>query len=268
MVDCNRSWRWFAAVSFVLIFGALPLRGGSAVVGTVAGGTNAMVGEQALVPNTTLFSGDRLSVKDGSAMVAMPKGGLIVLGRDTAASFERTTDQVNVALSRGSVSLLHPADGTPLCVKLGSVSILPGKGFRTLGDVAVVDDLVVVTAKEGSLVVEGADRPAEVKKGRTITIKNVAASGQVGAAAGAAHVSMNLITPLTTAVAGVTSAAVTGVAISHASSAQTSLTSTATSAQSASQSAGTASTSASGAASASGATCTSVSPTDTSCTSH
>src|SRR3989441_1940202 len=38
------------------VMGAVPLLGGSAVVGSVAGSMNATIGGQALLPNTTIFS--------------------------------------------------------------------------------------------------------------------------------------------------------------------------------------------------------------------
>ncbi|MGC9994415.1 MAG: hypothetical protein ABSE79_03775, partial [Terriglobia bacterium] len=44
-----------------------PVFARSAVVGSVAGTMNATVGGQTLLPNTTLFSGDSLQVKDGVA---------------------------------------------------------------------------------------------------------------------------------------------------------------------------------------------------------
>ncbi|HEV2178664.1 MAG TPA: hypothetical protein VGW33_15865, partial [Terriglobia bacterium] len=43
---------------------------GSAVIGSVAGSLNATVGGQALNPNTVIFSGDSLQVKEGAAVVA------------------------------------------------------------------------------------------------------------------------------------------------------------------------------------------------------
>jgi len=268
MADHNRRGLPFVALILVLLLGTPPLLGGSTVVGTVAGGNNAMVGEQALVPNATLFSGDSLQVNDGSAIVSMPKGSLVVLGRNTSASFERATDQVTVALSRGTVSMMHPADGTPLCVKIGSVSVIPGKGFKAQGDVSIVNNLVLVTAKEGSLVVQGADRPAEVKKGKTITIKNVAQDGQVGAAGGAAHISMHLVTPMISAAAAGTGAVMTGVARSKLNTAQTTLNNVSTQAQSAAASSTSSAQTAAAAAAASSASCQAVSPSDTNCTPH
>jgi len=268
MANDNRRVLSLLTLFLLVILAAMPLWGGSAVVGTVAGGTNVMVGEQPLVPNTTLFSGDSLQVKDGSAIVSMPKGGLVVLGRDTAVSFERAADEVTVALTRGSLSVMHPADSAPVCVKVGPVSVLPGKGFKTQGDVAIVNDLVLVTAKEGSLVVQGADRTAEVKKGKTVAIKNVAQAGQVGAAGNAAHISMHLATPMISAAAAGTGAVLTAVARSKANSANTTLTSVAQQASAASTSSTSAATAAAAAAASASAACQSVSASDSNCSSQ
>ncbi|MBI4166703.1 MAG: hypothetical protein HY508_13315, partial [Acidobacteria bacterium] len=51
-----------------------PMYAGSAIIGSVAGSKNATLDGQALVPNTTVFSGDSLRVKDGAAVVAVGRG--------------------------------------------------------------------------------------------------------------------------------------------------------------------------------------------------
>ncbi|HEY6293431.1 MAG TPA: hypothetical protein VI455_17910, partial [Terriglobia bacterium] len=50
------------------VLAAAPVYAGSAVIGSVAGSLNATVGGQALLPNTVIFSGDSLQVKDGAAV--------------------------------------------------------------------------------------------------------------------------------------------------------------------------------------------------------
>lgn len=158
--------------SLLVIFAlsVIPALGASAVVGSVAGGTNATIGGQVLVPNTTLFSGDSLRVKDGAAVVAMGAGTRMVFGRDTVASFERGTDEVTVLLGQGNVSMYHPENGMALRVKIGEVSVVAEKGFKTLGDVAMVNGTVIVTAKDGMLRVQGPERTMELTKGKTIAI--------------------------------------------------------------------------------------------------
>jgi hypothetical protein len=73
----------------------------------------------------------------------------VVFGRDTIASFLRDTNEVTVLLSQGNVSMLHPNGGTPVRVKAGQISITPAAAFKTLGEVAMLNGSVVVTAKEG-----------------------------------------------------------------------------------------------------------------------
>jgi hypothetical protein len=148
-----------------------------------------------LRPNTTLFSGDSLEVKDGAAVVAMGMGSRMVFGRETEATFERGTDEVTVTLGQGNVATYHPADGIPFRVKVGEVSVFAAKGFKSLGEVAMINGTVVVTAKDGTLKVEGPGRSMELTKGKTIAIVPKAAGapapGQAGAAGSAAsHMSM------------------------------------------------------------------------------
>jgi len=158
---------------WVVILGlvaASPMFAGSAVVGSVAGSMNATVGGQTLFPNTTLFSGDSLQVKDGVAVVALGSASRLVFGRDTMASFLRDSNEVTVLLGQGNVSVFHDADGMPVRMKVGSVSVVPVSGFKTLGEVATLNGAVVVTAKEGVLRVEGDGQTVNVAKGKTITL--------------------------------------------------------------------------------------------------
>ena len=181
----------FLLVGVLAMWSVVPMFGASAVVGSVAGGTNATIGGQALVPNTTLFSGDRLRVRDGAAVVAMGRGGRMVFGQETEATFERGSDEVTVELGQGNVSMYHPENGMAMRVKIGEVSVLAEKGYKTLGEVAMVDGTVVVTAKDGRLRVQGPERSMDLTKGKTIAITPRTARGpqpdQAGAGAASSH---------------------------------------------------------------------------------
>jgi|SRR5436190_2798133 len=165
--------------------GALSLLAGSAVVGSVAGSLNATMGGKALEANTTLFSGDRLEVKDGAAVVALGAGSRMVFGRQTEAAFLREAEAVTVTLKAGNVSLYHPTAGGAVRVKIGELTIEPGKGYATEGEVAMLDGAVMVTAKTGMLKVGDGKRAQDVKTGQTIKIAK-AANGPQGAGAGGA----------------------------------------------------------------------------------
>lgn len=149
---------------------SVPVFAGSAVVGSVAGSLNASVGGQALLPNTVIYSGDSLQVKEGAAVVALDNGNRVVLGKDTVASFLRNNDAVTVVLTDGHVSLFHPDSKTGLKVQAGGVTVEPAPGFKTLGDVATANGTVLVTAKDGTLVVNENGKTVEVAKGKTIAL--------------------------------------------------------------------------------------------------
>ncbi len=217
-------------IALVMVFAAalavVPAYAGSAVVGSVAGSLNATIGGQALVPNTTIFSGDSLQVKDGAAVVAVGRGGRLVFGRETVASFLREAGEVTVLLGQGSVSLYQGQAGVNLRVKAGTVSVAPTGEFKTLGEVAMVNGAVVVTAKEGKLRVEGNGPAQEVVKGKTIVVSAKAArspqGGAAGAGAGSGSAGMSTTTALQigSVAAGGTSTVMSGVAISRAGDAR------------------------------------------------
>lgn len=144
---------------------------GSAAIGSVAGSINSTVSGQPLLPNSTIFSGDTLKVKDGATVVAMSSGSRLVFGRETEASFLRDGSDVTVLLGQGNISVFDPDSTAGLRVKVNELTVVPGKGFKTLGEVATLGDAVVVTVKEGALHVEGNGAPVDVAKGQTITIQ-------------------------------------------------------------------------------------------------
>ena len=160
------------ALLFVLLLGlaSIPAFAGSAVVGSVAGSMNATLGGQPLLPNSVIFSGDSLKVRDGATVIALASGSRLVFGRETEASFLREGNGVTVLLGGGSVSVYHPEGSAEVRVKANDVSIAPAPGFKTLGEVAMLNGAIVVTSKEGLLRVEGNGSLVEVATGKTITI--------------------------------------------------------------------------------------------------
>lgn len=158
---------------FLLLLGivsAAPIFAGSAALGTVAGSLNASVSGQALLPNSTVFNGDQLQVKDGAAVIALANGSRMTLGSETQAQFFKQSDGVAVDLAKGNVSMYHPAKGSNLAVNVQKWSITPGQGYKSVGEVAMLNGAVIVTAKEGSLHVQGNGRALDVAQGKTITL--------------------------------------------------------------------------------------------------
>jgi hypothetical protein len=158
-------------VLLVGMLASVPMFAGSAVVGSVAGSLNASVGGQALLPNTTVFSGDSLQVKEGAAVVALDNGNRVALGKDTVASFLRNNDAVTVVLTEGNVSLFHSDSQTAVKVQAGGVTVEPVPGFKTLGEVAMANGTIMITSKDGTLLVnEGNGKTVQVAQGKTIAL--------------------------------------------------------------------------------------------------
>lgn len=147
---------------------------GSMPLGALVGSKNATVDGRAPLPHTTLLSGDNLKVSDGIAMVALDQGNRMVLGRETEASFLRDAHAVTVSLTHGSLALYHPQASTAFQIRAGDVTVAPAKGYKALGEMAMADGFLCVSAKDGTLQVEKAGTTQEVTKGKTITIATAA----------------------------------------------------------------------------------------------
>lgn len=202
---------------------AVPVFAGSAVIGSVAGSLNATVGGQALVPNSVIFSGDSLQVKDGAAVIALENGSRMAFGRETEASFLRGSSGVEVLLGRGDVSMYQSDGRLGLAVKAGEYEVKAATGYKTLGEVAMLNGLVTVTSKEGALRVEGGGQTIEVAQGKTVTLGTKTARAPVPQTGG----SQNLGGGNTYLEAGALGAAavaaiLAGVAVSRAGSANSS----------------------------------------------
>jgi hypothetical protein len=249
----------FVRLSLCLILlglvAAVPAFAGSAVVGSVAGSMNATVGGQTLLPNTTLYSGDSLQVRDGVAVVALGSASRMVFGRDTVASFLRDSNEVTVLLGQGNVSVFHDGGGMPVRMKIGEVSVIPVSGFKTLGEVAMLNGAVVVTAKEGMLRVEGNGQVVNVAKGKTITVvpQAKAAAGGGTAAAGAGRCCGSNIWGVTGTAVGAGAVIVGAIAASRASTASNNASAAESTAATAAAAAASAASAAAAAASAAAA---------------
>ncbi len=216
MIKDNASKYRLIILVVVTMFISLPVYAGSAVIGSVAGSKDATIGGQALLPSTTLFSGDSLQVKDGVAVIAMGQGSRMVFGRQTQASFLREGDGVTVVLGGGNVLMYHPEAGVGMKVKAGTVTVSPEAGNASQGEIAMLNGAVVVTSKEGTLKVEGNGPAQEVAKGKTITVKSQAAAGPQAGGAASAGAPVSSMTAGEIATIGGAAAAGTGAGFSIA----------------------------------------------------
>jgi hypothetical protein len=232
--------------------GLVPMLAGSAAIGSVAGSRNATLSGQAMVPNTTVFSGDSLQVRDGVAVVAMDKGSRMVFGQQTAASFLRSANNVTVLLGRGNVSLYHPGQSMGLQVKAGNVTVAPASGYKTLGEVAMLNGAVQVTAQEGTLQVEGQGKTQQVGQGQTVTVPvNTARAPMPNPPAppsSDAHITTSTALGWLAVGAGGTAAVLAGIGISRSNDAKTAALNATTAANNATTAANNATTAANNAA--------------------
>lgn len=166
---------WVVALAGFMVFTVATAIGSPAPVGWLLGSRNATLDGQAALPHTAVLSGDNLQVGNGLAMVSLDQGNRMIMGRDTEASFLQQADGVTVSLTRGTMSLYHQGAGEALRVKIGDVTVAPSQNSRTLGEVAMADGFLLVTARDGTLQVERSGRTEEVSKGKTITIAAKAA---------------------------------------------------------------------------------------------
>jgi len=190
---------------FALLLGAVasvPVLAGSAVIGSVAGSLNASVGGQVLLPNTTIFSGDSLQVRDGVAVISIGKESRVVLGRETVGSFLMDANVITFLLTQGNVSVLHATEAPVMRVKAQDVTVSPGAGFRSLGEIAMVNGAVVVTSKEGSLQVDDRGTARTVTQGQTMVIAPKNRNKQGGGAGWGGGVSVFQVATLGAATTG------------------------------------------------------------------
>lgn len=205
------------------VMAAAPVYAGSAVIGSVAGSLNATVGGQALAPNTVIFSGDSLQVKDGAAVIALDNGNRMAFGRETEASFLRESSAVEVLLGHGNVSMFQADGRTGLAVKAGEYQIAPASGYKTLGEVAMLNGVVTVTSKQGALKVDGNGRTMQVAQGKTVTLTTTTSRTPAPQTGGSQKLSSNTdeLLDVGALAAGVVAAILAGISISRADDAKT-----------------------------------------------
>lgn len=242
-----------AAVLFVLsIVAAVPAFAGSVVIGSAVAGSNALIGDQTLIPGTTIISGDKLQVANGAAIVTMGTGSRMVFGRDTVASFDREADGISATLAKGSVSVYHSAaDKSALRTKVGDGVVTPVSGFVTVGEIAMIGNNLVVSTKEGEMKLEGGGKSLIVPKGKSVTI--VPKSARTPDAAGGGGHDKTSIAAGIAAAAGITAAILAGISLSRSNDAKTSANAAAAAANSAAAAANSADAAANSAASAAAA---------------
>jgi len=199
---------------------AIPAFAGSSVVGSVAGSMNATISGQPALGGSTVFAGDTLKVNDGAAVMTFGKGSRAVFGRNSEVSFSRDGESVTARLASGSVSIFQPGEErNGMQLKFDNMTIGPAGGYKTLGEVAMLGDTVVVRTKQGMMSVKFANgKTTEVPAGQLMRL--VPNPQQTPQQVGSQHYSSS-VSPVAwaaLAVAG-TAAVIAGVDISKTNTA-------------------------------------------------
>jgi hypothetical protein len=233
------------------LWASLPAYAGSAIVGSVAGASNATLGQQIITPGSTVFSGDSLRTSNGTAIVMVGQGSRLIFGQESAATFARGSNSVSAMLSRGNVSLFHPeSDKTDVHLQIGNVMVTPVGGYKTLGEIAMNNSSLVVSTRDGELRVETDGKSVNVPKGQTMTfVPKTARAPQAG---GAQKVQTDWPQSLlwAAAAAGGVAAILAGISIKRSNDANDTATAAAAAANSATSEANAAASAASAASSA------------------
>ena len=108
-------------------------------------------------------------------------------------------------------------------MKAGDVTVSPRTGNKTLGEVAMLDGSLVVTAKQGNLQVERQGRTEQVLEGKTVTMPVTAAAPVPSPAAppaGNAHITTATTLGVMAVGAGSAAAVLAGLGMSRSSDAR------------------------------------------------
>ena len=170
-MDIRHATRVMVVLLLSCAISGLPSTAGSIIVGSAIEGVNATLSRRELRAGATVLNGDRLQVQEGTALVGLEDGSRITLGKQTLVWFQKESRGVTTVVEQGTVDFLHPArKDSGMRLQMADVEVVPGKGFETLGEIAMSGDTLVVMTREGSLRVEGGGKSVEVGQGKMITL--------------------------------------------------------------------------------------------------
>jgi hypothetical protein len=132
-----------------------PALGAGETVGVVTLSTNTSISGSQITIGQSIFSGDRLSVEDGAAEIALGHGSKIVLSPHTSASLERDKSGITAVLDRGGISLQQSSQGgVETRIRSGNVSVVPSSGVPTHAQVFLIAGELTIGAREGAVLVD------------------------------------------------------------------------------------------------------------------
>jgi len=140
-------------------------------VGALHSEGTVYLGQDAVSPASVIYSGDILRTDNGKATVTLPYGDLLVLGSKSAAALDRTPETVMVSLEKGQMAF-NSSSQLPLRIEADGLTISPSGSFRTLAEIALLDDgSIQLSVRRGKISVANL-RPESVvlSAGQSLTV--------------------------------------------------------------------------------------------------
>ncbi len=141
-----------AAVLMILL--SSPAWSAPNIVGTVASSQSATVQGTALIPGTTVFSGDTIEVGPrGTARIALPGGAQVEVAENSRVRVSRASERTQFEVTRGG-AIFRTSEQAPVEVRLAEVTVRAASGSSAIGLVAMLNpNSAAVQSEKGELVV-------------------------------------------------------------------------------------------------------------------
>lgn len=141
-----------ALASLLILLLAGPSWGNPDIVGTVGMSRAATVRGIALLPGSTVFSGDAIQVgPDGNVWLALADGGAVYVAGDSRILLSKADNRLQFELVQGSAAFRFSGHASE--ARLADAKIRPGGSGRASGILVVPDaKSAVIAAQEGELV--------------------------------------------------------------------------------------------------------------------
>lgn len=164
--------RQFLASVLIAVL-AIPVWCSPTVVGTTAASQSATVRGSALLPGSTIFSGDTIQVgTKGTASIALTGGAQVRVGPESQVRLSREGEKALLEIGRGSASFRVTSD-MPFEARLADATIR-GTGSGPAVGVILMQDAqkVLIAAEKGELVVSTAhdSRSMTLKEGEGVEV--------------------------------------------------------------------------------------------------
>jgi hypothetical protein len=133
-------------------------------IGVVVESSRASIGTAAVIPGTTVFSGDLLTTAPASALAVQLASFRILLLENSAVSVHRHGQVINVELERGTLVFSSAGPSQAMVLWVSDVQIHPQSADGFAGEVRVVSPChLQVTSWRGPLQILNGKKTSEIQ---------------------------------------------------------------------------------------------------------